>query len=164
MTDPMPDDSQYTIMLVDDEQMVVRSLEGFLTLETSYRVVSYCSPIEALEAAAQDDSIRVVVADFMMPEMDGVSFLKEMRRIQPEATRLLLTGYADKENAIRAINEAGLYYYLEKPWDNEHFKLVVRNGVERSALFNELSSRVSALESAHAELAGFREKLVKAFL
>lgn len=160
MTDSTPD----TIMLVDDEQMVVRSLEGFLTLETSYRILSFCSAKEALAAARSEPTLRVVVADFMMPEMDGVSFLKEMRRIQPEATRLLLTGYADKENAIRAINEAGLYYYLEKPWDNEHFKLIVRNGVERSSLFNELASRVSALESAHAELSGFREKLVKAFL
>jgi len=160
----MTDESLDTIMLVDDEQMVVRSLEGFLTLETPYRILSFCSPVEALAAAETEESLRVVVADFMMPEMDGVSFLKEMRRIQPQATRLLLTGYADKDNAIRAINEAGLYFYLEKPWDNEHFMLVVRNGVERSSLFNELSSRVGALESAHAELAGFREKLVKAFL
>lgn len=160
----MSEEAPDTIMLVDDEQMVVRSLEGFLTLETTYRIVSYCSPVEALSAAESEPSLRLVVADFMMPEMDGVSFLKEMRRVRPEATRLLLTGYADKENAIRAINEAGLYYYLEKPWDNEHFKLVVRNGVERSSLFNELSSRVSALESANAELSGFREKLVKAFL
>ncbi|MGD8602032.1 MAG: response regulator, partial [Gemmatimonadota bacterium] len=144
----MSDESRDTVMLVDDEEMVVRSLEGFLTLETSYRIVTYCSPVEALEAAAEEPSLRVVVADFMMPEMDGVSFLKRMRQVQPEATRLLLTGYADKENAIRAINEAGLYYYLEKPWDNEHLKLVVRNGVERSSLFNELSSRVSALEAA----------------
>jgi response regulator RpfG family c-di-GMP phosphodiesterase len=160
----MTDSALETIMLVDDEQMVVRSLEGFLTLETSYRVLSFTSPIQALAAAENEPGLRIVVADFMMPEMDGVSFLKEVRRLQPEATRVLLTGYADKENAIRAINEAGLYYYLEKPWDNEHFKLVVRNGVERSSLFNELASRVSALEAAHAELSGFREKLVKAFL
>lgn len=160
----MTDASSDTIMLVDDEPMVLGALEGFLALETAYRVLSFTNPIEALAAAEEETSLRLVVADFMMPEMDGVSFLKEMRRVQPEATRLLLTGYADKENAIRAINEAGLYYYLEKPWDNDHFMLVVRNGVERSSLFNELSSRVSALESAHAELAGFREKLVKAFL
>lgn len=160
----MTEEIRDTVMLVDDERMVVRSLEGFLTLETDYRVVSHCSPVEALAAAEHEAGLRVVVADFMMPEMDGVSFLKEIRRVQPQVTRVLLTGYADKENAIRAINEAGLYYYLEKPWENEHFKLVVRNGVERSSLFNELSSRVSALEAAHAELAGFREKLVRAFL
>ena len=103
----MPEDGRDTILIVDDEEMVVRSLEGFLTLETSYRVLTFLSPIEALEAIDEEDTIRVVVADFMMPEMDGA---------------------------------------------------------ERSALFDELSSRVSALEAAHGELAGFREKLVKAFL
>lgn len=150
-------------MIVDDEQIVVGALQAFLELDTEHTVLPFTSPLEALERL-EAEPVHVIVADFMMPEMDGVSFLKEMRRVQPEATRLLLTGYADKENAIRAINEAGLYYYLEKPWDNEHFKLVVRNGVERSSLFNELASRVSALEAAHAELTGFRERLVKAFL
>jgi CheY-like chemotaxis protein len=69
------------------------------------------------------------------------------RAPQPLATRILLTGYADKQNAIRAINEAGLYYYLEKPWDNDHLKMVIRNGIERSALFTELDARCRALEA-----------------
>lgn len=153
-----------TVLIVDDEEMVVRSLEGFLTLETDYRVLTFCSPVEALRAVEGGETFHVVVADFMMPEMDGISFLKRLRELRPEATRILLTGYADKENAIRAINEVGLYYYLEKPWDNEHFKLLVRNGTERASLFAELDSRAGALEEVHAELAGFRERLVRAFL
>jgi DNA-binding NtrC family response regulator len=81
----------------------------------------------------------------MMPEMDGITFLRPHgRERDPLTTRILLTGYADKENAIRAINEAGLYYYLEKPWNNDHLKLVIRNGIERSALFNELDMPWSA--------------------
>jgi response regulator RpfG family c-di-GMP phosphodiesterase len=100
----------------------------------------------------------------MMPGMDGVTFLRHAREQQPMATRILLTGYADKTNAIRAINEAGLYYYLEKPWDNEHLKLVIKNGIERSALFNELDARVAALEGAHKELYDIRKKLITAFL
>ncbi|HSR43420.1 MAG TPA: response regulator [Longimicrobiales bacterium] len=159
----MRSDSGATVLVVDDEEMVVRSLESFLTLETSYDVLTFCSPGEAL-AALDEQRVEVVVADFMMPGMDGITFLKRVRETQPEATRILLTGYADKENAIRAINEAGLYHYLEKPWDNERLRLVIRNGVERSSLFNELSSRVAALEEANAELQGFRERLVKAFL
>lgn len=159
----MTEDHAPTVLIVDDEEMVVRSLESFLTLETSYEVMTFLRPEEALEAL-EGASVQVVVADFMMPEMDGISFLKKVRDTQPEATRILLTGYADKENAIRAINEAGLYYYLEKPWDNDHLKLVIRNGVERSTLFNELASRVEALESANEELQGFRERLVRAFL
>lgn len=152
-----------TVVVVDDEEMVVRSLEAFLTLETSWDILTFCSPLEALQAV-DSRTVQVVVADFMMPEMDGITFLRKVRETQPETTRILLTGYADKENAIRAINEAGLYHYLEKPWDNEHLRLVIRNGMERSLLFRELSSRVEALERANVELQGFRERLVKAFL
>lgn len=159
----MTEDPPATVLIVDDEEMVVRSLQSFLGLETPYEVAPFVSPLAALEAL-DTTPVQVVVADFMMPEMDGITFLKKAREIQPEATRVLLTGYADKENAIRAINEVGLYYYLEKPWDNDHLKLVIRNGVERSSLFNELSSRVEALEHANKELQGFRERLVKAFL
>lgn len=151
-----------TVMIVDDEEMVARSLQSFLELETPYRVLPFLSAPRALEAL-ESEPVHVVVADFMMPEMDGISFLKGVRERKPEATRILLTGYADKENAIRAINEVGLYHYLEKPWDNDLLRLVIRNGVERSSLFDELSSRVEALEAANSELEGFRERLVKAF-
>ena len=152
-----------TVMIVDDEEMVATALRSFLELETSYRVLTFTSPTQALEAL-DGTSVNVVIADFMMPEMDGITFLRRLRDEQPQATRILLTGYADKENAIRAINEAGLYYYLEKPWSNEHLKLVIRNGVERSALFRELDSRVQALEGAHEELSEIRRRLVQAFL
>lgn len=154
---------QNTIMLVDDEVMVLTAIRSFLELDTPYRVLTFTSPAEALEAL-REEIVDVIVADFMMPEMDGITFLRRAREVRPVATRILLTGYADKENAIRAINEAGLYYYLEKPWSNEHLKLVVRNGIERSALFLELDMRVSALEHAHRELYDMRRKLVQAFL
>jgi response regulator RpfG family c-di-GMP phosphodiesterase len=155
--------TQKTVMLVDDELMVLTALRSFLELETSYRVLAFTSPTLALETL-RTDPVDVIIADFMMPELDGISFLREARATRPLATRILLTGYADKANAIRAINEAGLYYYLEKPWNNEHLKLVVRNGIERSALFTELDMRVSALEDANRELYEIRHRLIEAFL
>jgi putative two-component system response regulator len=152
-----------TVMIVDDEPMVATALRSFLELETSYRVLTFTSPQEAI-ACLEHETIDVILADFMMPGMDGISFLRQARDKQPLATRILLTGYADKQNAIRAINEAGLYYYLEKPWNNDHLAMVIRNGIERSALFTELDSRVAALEDANRELSGFRRKLIEAFL
>jgi putative two-component system response regulator len=159
----MSDRSHPTIIVVDDEEMVALAIESFLRLETSYDVRTFTSPATALEAVSEGTA-SVVIADFMMPGMDGITFLRRCRDAHPIATRILLTGYADKENAIRAINEAGLYYYLEKPWDNEHLKLVVRNGVERSSLFNELDARVSALENANQELYDIRRRLIQAFV
>jgi DNA-binding NtrC family response regulator len=152
-----------TVMVVDDEAMVAAALCNFLELETPYRVISCTSGASALETLA-GETIDVIVSDYMMPGMDGISFLRRAREMQPMTTRILLTGYADKENAIRAINEAGLYYYLEKPWSNDQLKIVIRNGIERSALFNELDARVSALENAHQELSGMRRRLMQAFL
>lgn len=152
-----------TVLLLDDEVMVATTLQSLLQLETSYQVLTFTEPARALEALRLQP-VDVVVSDFMMPGMDGITFLRQARELRPAATRVLLTGYADKDNAIRAINEAGLYYYLEKPWDNEHLKLIIRNGVERSALFNELDARVSALEGAHRELHDIRKRLIQAFL
>lgn len=150
------------VIVVDDEPMVAAALRSFLQLETSYDVLTFTKPAAALESLRAEHA-HVVIADFMMPEMDGITFLKQAREIRPLATRILLTGYADKDNAIRAINEAGLYYYLEKPWDNEHLKVVIRNGVERSAIFNELDSRITALEGANQELSEMRRRLAQAF-
>jgi len=152
-----------TVMIVDDEEMVATALRSFLEFETAYRILTFTSPTDALESEDLE-AVNVIIADFMMPGMDGITFLQRFRERNPEATRILLTGYADKENAIRAINEAGLYYYLEKPWSNDHLKLVIRNGVERSTLFSELDRRVKALEGANQELSEIRRRLVQAFL
>jgi DNA-binding NtrC family response regulator len=151
-----------TVMIVDDEEMVVGSIQSFLELDTEHAVLPFTSPFAALERL-EAESVNVIVADFMMPEMDGVTFLTSARERRPEASRILLTGYADKQNAIRAINEAGLYQYLEKPWDNDALELVIRNAVERSVLFADLDARVAELERANAELSGFRERLIQAF-
>ena len=159
----MPSNHTPTVMVVDDEEMVATALRNFLQFETSYHVLAFTRPAEALEAL-ETEHVDVVVADFMMPELDGIEFLRRVRESWPQTTRILLTGYADVENAIRAINEAGLYHYLQKPWNNDHLKLIVRNGVERSALVNELDSRLSALESANVELLELRNRLIRALL
>ena len=158
----MTSDPTARVIIVDDEPMVASALRSFLELETSYEVETFTRAAAALEAV-QAQHAHVVIADYMMPEMDGITFLKHVRETRPLSTRILLTGYADKDNAIRAINEVGLYYYLEKPWNNEHLKLVIRNGIERSALFNDLDARVTALEGANQELLEMRRRLARAF-
>lgn len=151
------------VVLVDDEEMVGGALRGFLQLETSYQVRTFTSPLAALEAI-REEPVNVVIADFMMPEMDGITMLRQVRDEHPSITRILLTGYADKQNAIRAINEVGLYQYVEKPWSNDQLKLLLHNAIERSVLLNELDSRVSALEAANQDLFDLRRRLIQAFL
>src|SRR5207245_1861761 len=105
-----------SLVIVDDEEMVVTSLRALVQLETDYNVHCFTN---AQEAAKHLETclVEVVVTDYMMPGMNGLALLARAKQLQPEAARVLLTGHADKQSAIKAINEVGLYQYLEKPWD-----------------------------------------------
>ncbi|MFQ6114944.1 MAG: response regulator [bacterium] len=150
------------ILIIDDEQMVLTSLSSFLSLETDYEVVTFTSPLEALDYVRKNH-IDLVISDYLMPEMDGISFLAEVKEINPEATRIILTGYADKENAIKAINDVGLFQYIEKPWSNDDLKIVIRNGLEKLRLMRELQSKVDEIQRAYADLQGLHREILKAF-
>lgn len=150
------------IVLVDDEDMVVTSIKSFLTLETDYEVVGFTTPAEAL-IYIEGNRVDVVVSDYLMPDMDGISFLSKVKDIQPEATRILLTGYADKENAIKAINDVGLYQYIEKPWENDDLKIVLRNGLEKRILMRRLEDKIDEVNKAHGELMNLQKDILKAF-
>ena len=150
------------ILIVDDEEMVLTSLNSFLTLETDYEVLTFTNPHEALEYIRNSD-VDLVISDYLMPEMDGVAFLALAREAKPEVPRSILTGYADKENAIKAINEVGLFQYIEKPWDNDHLRIVIRNGLEKQKLMKDLQGKIEQINKAYADLNGIQQEILKAF-
>jgi len=158
----MEDSESPVIVLVDDEDMVVTSIKSLLTLETDYHVEGFTRPADALEFI-KSNRVDVVVSDYLMPDMDGISLLAQVKEIQPEATRILLTGYADKENAIKAINDVGLYQYIEKPWENEDLKIVLRNGLEKRLLLQRLHDKIAEVNKAHGELMNLQKDILKAF-
>lgn len=158
----MEESKSQVVLLVDDEEMVVTSIKSFLTLETDYEVVAFTSPKEAL-GFVKDNRVDLVISDYLMPDIDGIQFLAEIKETQPEATRVLLTGYADKENAIKAINDVGLYQYIEKPWENEDLKLIIRNGLEKRILLQKLEDKIDEVNKAHSELLNVQKEILKAF-
>jgi response regulator RpfG family c-di-GMP phosphodiesterase len=151
------------ILIVDDEELVTKSLRNLFLLQSDYDVVTHTSAHEALSAAG-DLPVDLVITDYLMPEMDGISFLSRLKQIQPQAVRVLLTGYADKENAIRAINSVGLYQYIEKPWDNDELLMVVKNGVEKRALLRKLENKIAELDETHLSLKSIQTELIKVFM
>jgi DNA-binding NtrC family response regulator len=148
------------IVIVDDEEMVLKSLRAFLNMETDYEVKTFLSPNEALEYI-KGNMVGLVISDFIMPEMDGINFLARAKEIQPQAPRIILTAYADKENAIKAINEVGLYHYIEKPWNNDDLLIIIRNGIERQRLIRNLEAKVSEIAMASANLKDLRTNFMK---
>lgn len=158
------DNEDYTILIVDDEEMVTISLSTLFMLETEYEVLTLNSPGEAIEELKTEE-IDLVISDYLMPgEMNGVEFLMEVKKMQPGAIRILLTAYADKENAIKAINEVGLYQYVEKPWDNDALLLLVRNGLIHGRLWKQLTSKTQELNIAKENLERVQTEILKAFV
>ena len=151
------------IAVVDDEEMVLTSLRSFLALETEYDITTYDSPTKAIEEL-RESPVDLVISDYLMPDMNGIEFLMEIKKLHPYATRILLTGYADKENAIKAINEVGLYQYIEKPWENEELKLIIQNGLERRFLMERLEEKIKEVQNVQQNLQDIQAQIIKAFM
>lgn len=150
------------ILVVDDEELITSTISNFLFVELEIDAITFNKPQQAAAYLAENE-IDLVISDFLMPEMDGISLLTEARTNHPHAPRVLLTGYADKENAIKAINQVQLYQYVEKPWDNGQLKNIIKNGLERKFLISHLTSYVDKLSSTKKDLQKLRKSLVRAF-
>lgn len=114
------------IMLVDDEENILNALRRVLVApldadaeDASRNIVEvFSSPHAALARARDGVPFDVVISDYRMPEMDGVAFLKALREYQPDAVRIILSGYADMQGLISAINDANIQRFIVKPWDD----------------------------------------------
>lgn len=159
----MDNNSQPSVLIVDDEEMVITSIRAFLRLETEYHVNGFTSPEEAARHL-ETNPVDVVVTDYLMPKMNGIQLLAKAKEFQPEAARVLLTGHADKQSAIQAINEIGLFQYLEKPWDNSQLLLVINSAIERTTLLRNLRDKITELDMAHSNLKDVQARLLRAFL
>ena len=157
------DERENRLLLVDDDEMVLGSLASLLELETEYRVHTGRGGDDALALAAEHD-FDLVISDYLMPGMNGIELLARFKEAQPWAPRILLTGYADKENAIRAINDVGLFQYLEKPWDNAHLLLVIRNALERRHLLRALQQKIAEADRAAGRLDDLQQDILRAFI
>src|ERR1700683_680706 len=117
------------ILTVDDDPGVSRSIARDLRRQygADYRIVRAESGDQAIEALRElkrrGDLVALLLADYRMPQMNGIDFLEQAMDLYPEARRVLLTAYADTNAAIEAINVVDLDYYLLKPWDPPEEKL-----------------------------------------
>lgn len=146
------------IVVVDDDETLISTLKTLFYLEDFTNVEFFTEPALALEFL-KDNPPDLIMSDFVMPKMNGLEFLSKANELYPEVSKILLTGYADKENAIRAINEVGLYKYITKPWDNDDLILNVKNGIERSYLLSQLRQKIAELEDAKLKLEDYSHNL-----
>ena len=154
----------YRVMLVDDEQGILNALKRILKRKTDWEVETFLDPHEALRRA-QVANFELFLSDFRMPEMDGVEFLSEVKKIQPESVRIILSGYTDLDALLGAINKAEIQRFICKPWEDHDLLVSLEQALEyRDALVEnrrladqvreqqaELDKRKTVLDSIESE-------------
>jgi response regulator RpfG family c-di-GMP phosphodiesterase len=136
------------LLCVDDEPGILSSLRRLFRAK-GYEVLTAESGQAGL-ATLETEMVDVVISDMRMPEMTGAQFLEHVRVRWPDTMRLLLTGYADIQSILDAINRGEIYRYITKPWDDNDIVLVIRHALERKALERE-QKRLEALTQRQNE-------------
>ena len=119
----------YRILIVDDEEIVLVALRDTLRRE-GYQVVTATNALQGLEIL-QRDKFAAILTDQMMPMLTGLEFLAQVKQIQPDATRILITAVLNLGTVIDAINKGEIYRFIVKPWLREELLATIRNAVQR---------------------------------
>lgn len=130
------------LLLVDDEERILRSLGLLLRLQ--YQVLTTTDGREALQILRRE-KIHVLVSDQRMPIMTGTELLRQAREISPDTVRILLTGYADADAAVDAVNDGEIFRYINKPWGPKELRDTVAEAVD-------IATRLEQAPAASTEL------------
>ena len=136
-----------TVLVVDDEPFSVASMR--MALEDDFNVLE-ATDAEAAWRLLEENWVQVVVSDQRMPGRTGVELLSDVRDRWPETVRIIVTGYTESSDMIDAINKAGIYQFITKPWHPEQFLMAVRNAARLFELSREHEPR-NALPRQHRD-------------
>jgi CheY-like chemotaxis protein len=145
------------ILVVDDEEAILETMT--FTFEDDYEVFTSASAREALALLEREGPVSVVISDQRMPEMTGVEFLARVFAMHPTTVRIILTGFADMDAIIRAINDGHVYAYITKPWEPDQLKQVVRRAAEHHDLAVENERLLGDLRGANVFLEAVMDEL-----
>ncbi|HOE42741.1 MAG TPA: response regulator [Rhodoferax sp.] len=152
-------DTPPTLLFVDDEPSILSSLQR-LFRPKGYKILTAESGDAGL-AILDSQAVDLVISDMRMPKMDGAQFLEKVRQKTPETMRLLLTGYADINATINAINKGEIYRHISKPWDDNDILLIVKKALEHKALRAENQRLLVLTQQQNDELKDLNSGLEK---
>lgn len=135
---PSTDEAQRTLLIVDDDAHILSALKRMLHRD-GYNILTAASAREGLEILAIHP-VQVILSDQRIPEMSGTEFLGKVKELYPDTIRIILSGFADVESVIGAINHGAIYQFFTKPWDDN----VLRASIQEA--FRHWQARKGAAE------------------
>lgn len=145
------------VIFIDDEPHI---LKAFVRLfrKDAIDIITTSSPEEVCQLV-QTESFALIVSDQRMPELEGTKLLERVRDLSPATIRIILTGYADKDAAIEAINQGSVYRFLTKPWDDDELRNEVKRAIDEYTLRQENRRLQELTQSQNDELRDLNQNL-----
>ena len=141
---------KHTILVVDDEELFIEYIQSVLSGK-NYNVITASSGQEGLEILKKQ-SVNMVISEYKIPLMNGLEFLEKVRIIYPDILTIMVTDQPDIKLAIKAINEAGVYKFLLKPWDDIEFKNAIKKTLESLQVIKERDELIRKVKTHEATL------------
>ncbi|MDG5815070.1 response regulator [Chitinispirillales bacterium ANBcel5] len=146
------------IMFVDDEQNVLSAINRMFFDDEDYELCLASGGKQAIQML-REQPVKVIVSDMRMPVMNGVEFLKEAKKICPDAVRIILSGQSDVKDVMNSINNGGIWRFISKPWNDADMKMTIKNALElyakemeRRELLVKLKEKNESLKNLNNEL------------
>lgn len=147
------------VLCVDDERKVLNALRSLLMDEDRYEIFVAESGADGLDILEEEGDIRIVISEYQMTEMTGVDFFRQVNEKWPEAMRIVLSGYADTAEMIRAINDGQIHKFISKPWNDKELLATISTALDLQALQWENKKLRAELQKQNAQLCEVKESL-----
>lgn len=146
------------IMIVDDEPYILTALMRAINNPGDIEIDIYDDVNKALKRA-QTLNYDLYITDYRMPEMNGVDFLCKVKQLQPGAMRIILSGHADIKALLGAINDANIFRFITKPWDDEELNKSVSQALEYRKIMVENKYLADQVRAQNVELSKQKSEL-----
>ncbi len=144
------------ILLLDDEPNILAALKRVL-MDEPYEILDADSGEKGLEIL-HEKPCKVVISDERMPGMGGAEFLTRVKDLYPETVRILLTGYASIDAAMKAVNDGEIYRFFMKPWDDTDLRMAIRSAIEKFDLQKENERLLEVVRKQAGELSSIESR------
>lgn len=145
------------LVLIDDDVNILNALKRVLR-STDWEVVTFSSPLNAIAELLADD-VDLIMSDYRMPDMDGVAALNALRDTCPSAVRLLMSGHADLDGVLKAINQAEIYRFVVKPWDDADLIMTLESALKYQGMVQENSRLADLVRSQQDQIQRQQQEL-----
>ncbi|GEB72012.1 two-component system response regulator [Pseudoalteromonas carrageenovora] len=142
--------NQVDVLCIDDDEIVLRSLTRLLKVNELSVIV--CDNPQSALTLFKNHEFGLIISDMRMPGMNGAEFLEKARAIAPDTQRILLTGYADIETTLAAVNQGQINGYIQKPWQNDLLLRSIKDSLEKFALKKQNKKLEQQVKAQNQEL------------